>query len=142
MAKLVSCHTCFLKPVAEAVLYAAPQAFHQLSFAFDAEVASDSTGSIGLELDSADYNGATSKLKSVLSWTQMSIVDSINRIVARTSNPSQANCGRDDDGSNAHTQGNEKLSDSISIIVYLLPFYILSHILYIAYCQLKSQQRR
>lgn len=141
VANLVSCHSCFLKPAAEAVLYAAPQVLNQMSLGISAQVTSDNMDPINVQLDSANYDGATSKMKSILSWTQMSIVDAINKIVAHMSDGAEEKCGRDNANQNSdNNDSKQKLTVTISIIVYLLPFYILSHILYIAYNQLKSQE--
>jgi hypothetical protein len=127
LAELLSCHYCFTKPTAEVMLYAAPEVLEHLSFGVDAEMKGYTDKPIRLQLDSATYAGATSMLKSTISWIKMSIVETVNQMLSHIVNNAEASCG-DKDG-----QGRQEWTKALPVVLVLLPLYILSHIAYLAF---------
>ena len=138
VSEILSCNMCFAKPAAEAVLYAAPQILDHLSIRIDADIDTIREQPINLQLDSATYMEATSTLKSAMSWFQMNVVEGVNRIVSHMVNTAEASCGKDYE--NGGDDDHEDWKTIISALVFLLPFYILSHILYVAFIQTGSRE--
>jgi Paraquat-inducible protein A len=125
--EILSCHYCFAKPAAEVMLYALPEVLEQLSVGIDAEMKGYTDKPIRLQLDSATYAGATSTLKSAVSWIKMSMVETVNQLLSHIVNTAETNCGGE--GGERH-QGWTK---ALPVVLVLLPIYILSHIAFLAF---------
>lgn len=130
LAELLSCQYCFAKPAAEGVLYAAPQLIDHLSLGMEAEVNGYTAEPIHLQLDSASYEGATSALKSAFSWFQLSVVELVNQAVSQLIKTTQTSCSLVQAGSEQ-----KSWTPILSLVVFLLPLYILSHIAYVAFSE-------
>jgi hypothetical protein len=109
------------------MLYAAPEVLEQLSFGIDGELKGFTDKPIRLQLDSATYTGATSMLKSAVSWIKMSMVETANQILSHIVDTAEASCG----GNSG--EGRQEWAKALPVVLVLLPLYILSHIAYLAF---------
>lgn len=123
-ADLLSQDVCVVSPAEEATVFVSPQKFGKLFFSFITEINGDDGFSIDLNLNSSIYDQSISLFKSTSSWLQIFIEEYLNRSFSRSISSGKSKCGID-------MENQHQTIDFLVVIHYLLPVYILMHILYL-----------
>jgi len=136
-AHLLSRNGCIFSPVEESAIIKLPQIISKLFFGLDARIDADGE-QLEFYLNSSNYSNSISILKSTSSWFQTSLVEYTNRKLSGLILTGEKLChGTSQEG----TKKPEVAREVLFILVYLLPLYILLHIIYVGFDTKKLPRR-
>jgi len=139
-ADVMSQDVCIISPLDEATIFASPQVFEKLFFGLAAEVKGANGSLFVLDLNSSTYEQSISVFKSASSWFQMFIGEYINRSLSHSMSIGKSKCDGSLQTTSNDMKNQERTINFLIVINYLLPIYILMHIMYVV-IKLRMPQR-